>query len=240
MDDILGRERESSPDDQYPVDYVLRLRGPPQDCPELEKTFRQYVQFEGSLLDLEKRNSAILAAAQVAFGSARAAAEWWTSPNADLGGNTPSNLVFTLAGTECIAEHLRRIAFGATKPITPERMGGGALRVFHNIARELGWTHAEEVGILRVPEATYVEWQAIAQAGNGLDVGPAIVERIGNVLGIYGEMETTHPGSHGAWLRRPNPNPVFGGRPPMELLMAVPDGLAKIRRYLEEIYGGWA
>jgi hypothetical protein len=119
-------------------------------------------------------------------------------------------------------------------------MGGEALRLFANIARELGWTTAEQVGILRIPEAAYLELQEVAQAGKDVAVGDATMERVSHVLGVYKELETTFPGDHCAWLRRCNTSPLFGGITPLDLMISDPGGLVSVRRHLECAYGGWA
>lgn len=225
MDEVLARRRESALDGRNP-----RNR---RECLELEKEFCRYLEFK-------KRYEAVMAAAQVAYGSAKAARDWWLRPNVDLGGDTPENLILSLAGTERIAEHLRHVAFRTRKPITTERMGSAAIRIFIKLAKELALDPAEQVGILRVPEATYASWRETALAEQPLALDDAILERISHVLGIYKELASLFHGSHGEWLRRPNTNQIFGGRPPIDLMLADPEGLAAVHTHLDCFYGGWA
>jgi hypothetical protein len=155
--------------------------------------------------------------------------------------NLPKPLqIRTPDGRNPVDEVLPRERDGRQHEITPERMGGGALRIFANLARELGWSLAEQVGILRIPEAAYLALQEVAQAGKDVDVGDTNMERVSHVLGVYKELETTFPGDHGAWLRRCNTSPLFGGITPLELIISKSRGLVSVRRHLECAYGGWA
>lgn len=155
--------------------------------------------------------------------------------------NPPKPLqIRTPDGRNPVDEVLARERDSRKSEITPERMGGGALRIFANIARELSWTLTEQVGILRIPEAAYLALQEVALAGKDVAVGDATTERVSHVLGVYKELETTFPGDHGAWLRRCNTSPLFGGITPLELIISDPEGLVSVRRHLECVYGGWA
>jgi hypothetical protein len=155
--------------------------------------------------------------------------------------NLPKPLqIRTPDGRNPVDEVLARERDSRRHEITPERMGGEALRLFANIARELGWTTAEQVGISRTPEAAYLALQEVAQAGKDVAVGDATMERVSHVLGVYKELETTFPGDHCAWLRRCNTSPLFGGITPLDLMISDPGGLVSVRRHLECAYGGWA
>ena len=80
--------------------------------------------------------------------------------------NLPKPLqIRTPDGRNPVDEVLARERDSRKSEITPERMGGGALRIFANIARELSWTFAEQVGILRISEAAYLPLQEVALAG---------------------------------------------------------------------------
>jgi hypothetical protein len=56
------------------------------------------------------------------------------------------------------------------------------------------------------------------------------------VLGIYKSLHVLYPEARfaDAWVRMPNANPVFGGRPPLTLMTeAGIDGLYRVRRLLD-------
>ena len=126
-------------------------------------------------------------------------------------------------------------------PISPERMGGAGLRVFNNIAKEWGLTLREQLAILQVPETTYRRWRQTALAGKDVRVDDATLERLSYLLGIYKALNIVLPQSHAGWIRRPNSNPLFGGRPALERMMAgqVAD-LFVVRQHLDAWRGGWA
>jgi len=120
-------------------------------------------------------------------------------------------------------------------------MGGGGLRIFDAIAREWGLTLREQLAILRVPETTYRRWRQAALAGKDVAVDDATLERLSYILGIYKALNILLPQSHAGWIRRPNSNPLFGGRPALERMMAgqVAD-LFVVRQHLDAWRGGWA
>jgi hypothetical protein len=60
--------------------------------------------------------------------------------------------------------------------------------------------------------------------------------RLSLVIGIYKALHTLYPDENLAdnWLRLPNRNPLFGGRPAIELMVnAGLDGLFQVRRLLD-------
>ena len=139
-------------------------------------------------------------------------------------------------------EHRVDITFAEPQlPISPGRMGGGGLRIFDAIAREWGLTLREQLAILRVPETTYRRWRQAALAGKDVAVDDATLERLSYILGIYKALNILLPQSHAGWIRRPNSNPLFGGRPALERMMAgqVAD-LFVVRQHLDAWRRGWA
>ncbi len=125
--------------------------------------------------------------------------------------------------------------------ISPGKMGGGGLRIFSAIAKEWNLTPREQLGILGLPETTFRRWKQQALAGNDVTVDSATLERLSYILGIYKALGILLPQSHASWIRHPNSNPLFGGKPALDRMMAgqVAD-LYVVRQYLDAWRGGWA
>ena len=126
-------------------------------------------------------------------------------------------------------------------PMSPARMGGGGLRIFDGIAREWGLTPQEQLSLLQVPATTYRRWRKAALEGKDVAVDAATLERLSYLLGIYKALRIVLPQSHAGWIRRPNSNPLFGGRPALERMLAgqVAD-LYVVRQHLDAWRGGWS
>lgn len=140
-----------------------------------------------------------------------------------------------------MAEPMRAQAPAPESTPSPGRMGGGGLRIFDAIAREWQLTAREQLGLLRVPETTFRRWRRAALAGRDVEVDPATLERLSYIIGIYKALVILLPQSHAGWIRRPNRNPLFGGRPALERMLAgnVAD-LFVVRQHLDAWRGGWA
>jgi hypothetical protein len=66
--------------------------------------------------------------------------------------------------------------------------------------------------------------------------------RISLVLGIYKDLRILYPEEDLAhrWVKLPNSNPLFGGRPALALMTEGGiDGLYQVRRLLDGRRGGW-
>ena len=126
-------------------------------------------------------------------------------------------------------------------PISRAQMGGAGLRAFQGIAREWALTPKEQLALLAVPETTYRRWKAAALAGKDVLLDPGTFERLGYILGIYKNLHILLPQNPAQWLRNPNSNPIFGGKPALHRMMAgnVAD-LFVVRQYLDAWRGGWA
>jgi uncharacterized protein (DUF2384 family) len=106
----------------------------------------------------------------------------------------------------------------AVRPAQPEdrsRDGDLLLAAFRKVAAALGMTLPDQAAILGVSRATVGGWKATP--GND----PDKLDRMALFVGLYGLAGQAFPGERGAegWLRRPNSDALFGGRPPMELLL---------------------
>jgi len=81
-------------------------------------------------------------------------------------------------------------------------------------------------------------FESLRQPAPALDVDAQ--DRLGYCLTIV-ELAEDLVGDAGAWLRAPNRAPVFGGRPPLDLLLAGRfEGIFTTLSYLRGAYGGWA
>jgi uncharacterized protein (DUF2384 family) len=89
------------------------------------------------------------------------------------------------------------------------------LSAFRKVAAALGLTLPEQAAILGVSRATVAGWKTAPGAD------PDKLDRMALFVGIFGLAGQAFPGERGAegWLRRPNTEPVFGGAPPLDLLL---------------------
>ncbi|HEX6938115.1 MAG TPA: MbcA/ParS/Xre antitoxin family protein [Longimicrobiales bacterium] len=127
----------------------------------------------------------------------------------------------------------------AERPVTKERMARAGLRAFFRIAELWGLTVDEQLRLLGSPaRSTYFKWKRDGASSLPRDV----LERISYVLGIYKALQILIPDDRAAdaWVRKPNPAPVFGGRSALDRMLSgnVAD-LYEVRRYLDAERGGW-
>jgi hypothetical protein len=118
-------------------------------------------------------------------------------------------------------------------PEVRRRLSGPALRSFFAVARAWQLSVAEQRALLGWPPAsTFHKYKAG-------DPGPLSFDaltRISLVLGIYKSLQILYPEPAFAdrWIRMPNTNPLFAGRPPIEFVAdAGIDGLFQLRRLLD-------
>ena len=124
-------------------------------------------------------------------------------------------------------------------PAVRERLSGPGLRTFFNIAGEWGLTvNQQRVVLGGVPASTYHKWKGGAVGTLSYDQ----LERISLVLGIYKDLHILYaePDLADRWVKLPNSNPLFGGRPALSLMVGGGmDGLYQVRRLLDSRRGGW-
>jgi Protein of unknown function (DUF2384) len=123
-------------------------------------------------------------------------------------------------------------------PIVRRRMSGPALRTFFRVADTWGLSVAEQRALLGWPAAsTFHKYK-------GGDYGTLAFDtltRISLVLGIYKALQVLYPDASlaDAWIKLPNTNPIFGGRPALTLMVEGGiDGLLQVRRLLDARRGG--
>ena len=124
-------------------------------------------------------------------------------------------------------------------PAARRRMSAPAVRTFFNVAQAWNLTNEEQRGLLGwPPESTFFKYKSG-------DPGPLsfdMLTRISLVLGIYKDLHILYPEPELAdrWVKLPNSNPLFGGKPALSLMVdGGMDGLYQVRRLLDSRRGGW-
>lgn len=119
------------------------------------------------------------------------------------------------------------------EPEARKRLSAPALRAFFPIAAAWGLSVAEQRALLGWPPvSTFHKYKAGHPGALSFDT----LTRISLVLGIYKALQLLYPEPvlADSWVRRPNTNPIFGGRPPMALMTDDGiDGLYRVRRLLD-------
>jgi len=121
-----------------------------------------------------------------------------------------------------------------------EDLGPAALRTVFRIAERWGLTADQQMALLGMTSAsTYYKWKKEPPR----KLSPDLLERISYLFGIFKALQILLPERALAdgWLHRPNTNPLFGGRPPLERMLSghVAD-LYLVRQYLDAERGGWS
>lgn len=124
-------------------------------------------------------------------------------------------------------------------PKVRKQMTGPALRTFFNVAEAWKLSNEEQRALLGWPaEATFYNYKA----GKAGTIPYDMLMRISLLLGIYKNLQILYPeaGLADQWIRLPNSNPLFGGKPAMALLAGGEmDALYQVRRLLDGRRGGW-
>lgn len=128
---------------------------------------------------------------------------------------------------------------GPEPDFTAAELSEAALKGFFHIAERWGLGVAEQLALLgRPPRSTYFAWKKDGRAVLSGDT----LERISYVLGIWKALRILIPDEAQAlaWVKRPNDNPLFEGRPPLERMTRgrILD-LADVRRLLDARRGVW-
>ncbi|MDQ3170190.1 MAG: MbcA/ParS/Xre antitoxin family protein [Acidobacteriota bacterium] len=114
-----------------------------------------------------------------------------------------------------------------------KRLSAPALRAFFPIAAAWGLSVNEQRALLGWPPAsTFHKYKS----GNAGTVSFDTLTRVSLVLGIYKALQLLYPEPRlaDAWVRMPNSNVAFGGRPPITLMTDDGmDGLYRVRRLLD-------
>jgi hypothetical protein len=115
-----------------------------------------------------------------------------------------------------------------------------AIRAFRKLAGFWQLDMADQLALLGLREtqkATYYRWLREAKAGSGsLQLDRDQMARISHLLAIFEALGQLFqvPEQADGWVRRPNPHPVFQGRPPLErLARGGMEDLIAVRAYVE-------
>ena len=114
------------------------------------------------------------------------------------------------------------------------------LDAFFRLVDYWGLTVAQAMILLGVTSrSTYMSWKARAPAR----LAPDTMERISYLLGIHKALRilfSRNEQSVREWVKAPNSNPLFGGRPALERMLSgrVAD-LYDVRRFLDAQRGAW-
>lgn len=114
-----------------------------------------------------------------------------------------------------------------------KRLSAPGLRALFPIAAAWGLSVVEQRALLGWPPAsTFHKYKSGHPGALSFDT----LTRISLVLGIYKALQLLYPepALADAWVRRPNTNAMFGGRPPIALMTDDGmDGLYRVRRLLD-------
>jgi Protein of unknown function (DUF2384) len=118
-------------------------------------------------------------------------------------------------------------------PDVRRRLSGPALRGFFGVARAWALTASEERALLGwPPTSTFHKYKSGDHGTLSFDT----LTRLSLVLGIYKALQVLYPEPAFAdrWVRIPNSNTLFGGRPPISFMAeGGMDALFLVRRLLD-------
>jgi hypothetical protein len=124
-------------------------------------------------------------------------------------------------------------------PKVRRQMSGPALRSFFHLAQAWSLSAEEQRALLGWPaQSTFYKYKTGQTGTLSFDM----LMRISLLLGIYKDLHILYPEDDLAdrWLRLPNSNPLFGGRPALALMTGSgQDGLYQVRRLLDSRRGSW-
>jgi Antitoxin Xre/MbcA/ParS C-terminal toxin-binding domain/Antitoxin Xre-like helix-turn-helix domain len=125
-------------------------------------------------------------------------------------------------------------------PQVRRRMSGPAIRTFFNIADAWDLAVNEQRALLGwLAPSTYHKYKAGDVGALSFDT----LTRLSLVIGIYKALHILYAeqGLADRWVKLPNSNALFGGRPALELMSEGGiDGLYQVRRLLDGRRGGWS
>jgi len=124
-------------------------------------------------------------------------------------------------------------------PGVRKQMSGAAIRSFFNIADRWSLSVNERRALLGWPAtSTYHKYKS----GNTGTLSYDTLCRISLVLGVFKALHILYPdpGLADRWIKLPNANPMFGGKPPIDFVTGGDmDALYRVRRLLDARRGGW-
>ena len=125
-------------------------------------------------------------------------------------------------------------------PEIRRRKSGPAMRAFFGAANVWELTTKERRGILGwPPDSTFYKYRSGDVGTLSLDT----LTRISLVLGIFKDLRVLYSdrGLSDRWVKLPNSNPIFGGKPPIAFMAhGEMDNLYRVRRLLDARRGTWS
>lgn len=127
-------------------------------------------------------------------------------------------------------------------PANRRRLSAPGLRTFLAIADLWGLDEEQRLLVLGCPgRSTYHRWAKIVREHGELTLDVDTLTRVSAVLGIHTALGVLYRDERDAvaWLRTPHRATVFGGAPPLTLIVGgTQDGLLAVRRFLDAARGG--
>lgn len=119
-----------------------------------------------------------------------------------------------------------------------DRLSGPGIRAFLKLGEAWKLTIEEQCLLLGgISKSTFHRWKKDQDALLSLDQ----LERVSHLLGIYKSLQILVPASAHDWVRLPNTNPLFGGKPALNVMVnGGMTGLRAVRAFLDAQCGGWA
>jgi hypothetical protein len=138
-----------------------------------------------------------------------------------------------MALPDSLSERPHDAASGRDNPEMRRRLSAPAMRTFLNVCAAWKLSVNQQRGLLGWPaSSTYHKYKAGQIGTLSFDA----LNRISLVLGIYKALHILYPQAELAdrWVQLRNTNPVFGGKPPLELMIdGGIDRLNQVRRLLD-------
>lgn len=100
----------------------------------------------------------------------------------------------------------------------PDNPGAAALRAIFNIMEKWGVSNEQAQILLAIPRTTFFNWRKDPDSAR---VSHDTLERLSYLLGIFKALRVIYSENclADSWLTRPNDNPVFGGRRPIDRML---------------------
>jgi hypothetical protein len=136
------------------------------------------------------------------------------------------------------AEAVHTPGFDIRDESARRRVSPGAFRTWVNVANAWGLTDKQAATLIGVPTSTYRRWKG---APDKVSLDAPQLERLSLLLGIYKDLEILLPSPEAAdnWVSRPNRNPLFNGKTPLDrMLGGYTQDLIAVRRHLDAERGG--
>ena len=118
-------------------------------------------------------------------------------------------------------------------------MSAPAIRTVFNVMKNWNIGTEDQRALLGWPaSSTFYKYKAGGVGTLSFDT----LTRVSLIIGIYKALHILFPEAELAdrWVKLPNSNPLFGGRPALALMVEDGiDGLYRVRRLLDSRRGGW-